>query len=206
MRLFIPRSAIEEMKVLGVVGIARRGPREFSTNRPQFAVQTFHRLIGAPVHRRPGLRQLSRTHTLVYYWPYIPTKNWRNLMKLGAIASKSLGSHVEGDPNSKSRASPASRRPKPGELTFLANRKYRTLSLGTSRASAVLVAKDPAFPAGMAALRSANPYLDFARATELFHPARNYASRLSTDSLVAKTAQIGDGAHSWGPTASSTKT
>jgi hypothetical protein len=27
-RLFIPRSAIEEMKVLGVVGIARRGPRE----------------------------------------------------------------------------------------------------------------------------------------------------------------------------------
>ncbi len=28
MRLFIPRSAIEEMKVLGVVGIARRGPRE----------------------------------------------------------------------------------------------------------------------------------------------------------------------------------
>jgi hypothetical protein len=28
MRMFIPRSAIEEMKVLGVVGIARRGPRE----------------------------------------------------------------------------------------------------------------------------------------------------------------------------------
>jgi hypothetical protein len=27
-RLFIPRTAIEEMKVLGVVGIARRGPRE----------------------------------------------------------------------------------------------------------------------------------------------------------------------------------
>ncbi len=27
-RLFVPRSAIEEMKVLGVVGIARRGPRE----------------------------------------------------------------------------------------------------------------------------------------------------------------------------------
>ena len=27
-RLFVPRTAIEEMKVLGVVGIARRGPRE----------------------------------------------------------------------------------------------------------------------------------------------------------------------------------
>jgi hypothetical protein len=27
-RLFVPRTAIEELKVLGVVGIARRGPRE----------------------------------------------------------------------------------------------------------------------------------------------------------------------------------
>jgi uncharacterized protein DUF6982 len=28
MRMFVPRTAIEELKVLGVVGVARRGPRE----------------------------------------------------------------------------------------------------------------------------------------------------------------------------------
>jgi hypothetical protein len=34
LRLFVPRSAIEEMKVLGVVGIARRGPREVRPTVP----------------------------------------------------------------------------------------------------------------------------------------------------------------------------
>ncbi|MGA8035110.1 MAG: hypothetical protein WB985_03990 [Candidatus Acidiferrales bacterium] len=41
MRLFIPRSAIEEMKVLGVVGIARRGPREFRPTVPSSQSKLF---------------------------------------------------------------------------------------------------------------------------------------------------------------------
>ena len=57
----------------------------------------------------------------------------------------------------------------PGHLTFLTNRKYRP-ALETTRASAVLIARD-AGALRIAALRSANPYLDFARAIEIFHAA-----------------------------------
>src|SRR5215469_4642106 len=39
LRMFIPRSALAEMKVLGVVGIARRAPRESRTSAPSSATQ-----------------------------------------------------------------------------------------------------------------------------------------------------------------------
>lgn len=39
LRLFIPRTALEEMKVLGVVGVARRGPRPASGARASDAAQ-----------------------------------------------------------------------------------------------------------------------------------------------------------------------
>ena len=39
LRMFIPRSALGEMKVLGVVGIARRAPRESRTSAPSSATQ-----------------------------------------------------------------------------------------------------------------------------------------------------------------------
>ena len=94
---------------------------------------------------------------------------------------------------SKSPAWPASKRPQPGELTFLVNRKYRPL-LETSQASAILVARD-AGPVPMAALRSPNPYLDFARAIELFHPAPQYAPGIHPTAVIAQSAKIGAGAH-----------
>ena len=47
----------------------------------------------------------------------------------------------------------------------------------------------------MAALRSANPYLDFARAIELFHPAPPYAPGVHPTAVVAQSAKIGAGAH-----------
>jgi len=47
----------------------------------------------------------------------------------------------------------------------------------------------------MAILRSANPYLDFARAIELFHPAPKYAPDVHPTAVVAKSAKIGPGAH-----------
>ncbi len=94
---------------------------------------------------------------------------------------------------SKSPAWPESRRRQPGELTFLVNRKYRP-ALDTTRASAILVARD-AGPMRIAALRSANPYLDFARAIELFHPAPEYPPGIHPTAVIAKSAEIGSGAH-----------
>jgi UDP-3-O-[3-hydroxymyristoyl] glucosamine N-acyltransferase len=47
----------------------------------------------------------------------------------------------------------------------------------------------------VAALRSANPYLDFARAIELFHAAPQFPAGVHRTAVVAATAKIGAGAH-----------
>ncbi len=109
-------------------------------------------------------------------------------MKLSAIAEQ-LGCTLEGDPNLEITGLAGIEEAEAGHLTFLANRKYRS-ALSKSRASAVLVAKDDV-PKSMAALRSSNPYLDFARAIELFHDAPAYAPGIHPTAVVAKSARVG---------------
>ncbi len=113
-------------------------------------------------------------------------------MKLGEIAAK-LGCKLEGDANTEIRAVAGIEDALPGDLTFLANLKYRP-ALETTRASAILIASD-AGPVRIAALRSANPYLDFARAIELFHPAPKFPAAVHLTAIIAKSAKIGAGAH-----------
>ncbi len=113
-------------------------------------------------------------------------------MKLGEIA-KRLACTVEGDAQLEITGVAGIEDAKQGDLTFLANRKYRP-ALETTRASAVLVAPD-AGHVRIAALRSANPYLDFARAIELFHAAPAFPSGVHSTAVVAKSAKIGAGAH-----------
>jgi UDP-3-O-[3-hydroxymyristoyl] glucosamine N-acyltransferase len=79
-------------------------------------------------------------------------------------------------------------------LTFLANRKYRP-ALETTGASAVLIAREDPRPRHVGALRSANPYLDFARAIELFHAAPQYGPSVHPTAVIAGSAKIGAGAH-----------
>src|SRR5471032_2681710 len=59
----------------------------------------------------------------------------------------------------------------PGDLTFVANSKYLP-ALSTTRASAVLLREDAPAPETMqsAILRTADPYLAFARAVGVFAP------------------------------------
>ena len=113
-------------------------------------------------------------------------------MKLGQIAER-LGCSIEGDTNLEISGVAAIGEAKKGELTFLADRKYRT-ALGESAASAVIVAKETV-PAHMAALRSAHPRLDFARAIEIFHPAPHFPQGMHPTAVVANSAKIGAGAH-----------
>ncbi len=77
----------------------------------------------------------------------------------------------------------------PGQLTFVANPKYAAAAR-TTRASAVIVSED--FPEIAAVtLRSANPYLAFAKAIELFyHPPRHPIGIHST-AVVHPSAKIG---------------
>jgi UDP-3-O-[3-hydroxymyristoyl] glucosamine N-acyltransferase len=114
------------------------------------------------------------------------------LMKLGEIA-KRLGCALEGDAGLEITGVSGIEEAREGELTFLVNRKYRS-ALSTSRASAILISREEA-PVPMASLRSANPYLDFARAIEFFHPAPQYAPGIHRTAVVAQSAKLGPGAH-----------
>jgi UDP-3-O-[3-hydroxymyristoyl] glucosamine N-acyltransferase len=73
-----------------------------------------------------------------------------------------------------------------GDLTFFANPKYAN-ELRSTRASAVIIG-DRADAAPCAMLRSKNPYLAFAKAVELFHPAA------TPPAGIHRLAAVGDGA------------
>jgi UDP-3-O-[3-hydroxymyristoyl] glucosamine N-acyltransferase len=120
----------------------------------------------------------------------IPTRE--NKMKLGEIA-QNLGAHLEGDENIEITGVAGLEEAQPGQLSFLDNRKYYPL-LKTTQASAVLIAPDgPAIT--MAALRTPNPYLDFARALDLFHTPPRYGPMVHPTAVIAPSAKIGDTAH-----------
>jgi UDP-3-O-[3-hydroxymyristoyl] glucosamine N-acyltransferase len=119
-------------------------------------------------------------------------------MKLSEVA-QSLGCRLEGGSDVEIRGVAGIEHAQTGQITFLANRRYFSL-LKTTKASAVLledgIVLDRA--AGLppiAALRSANPYLAFARAIELFYQAPRYEPGIHPTAVIAKTARIGDGAH-----------
>jgi UDP-3-O-[3-hydroxymyristoyl] glucosamine N-acyltransferase len=114
-------------------------------------------------------------------------------MKLSAIAS-ALGTRLEnGSPEMEITGVAGIETAEPGEITFISNRKYAAAAR-TTKASAVIVAED--FPAvSTAMLRSKNPYLDFARALELFYQPPQYAPGIHPTAVVHPSARIEIGAH-----------
>ncbi|HXL23065.1 MAG TPA: UDP-3-O-(3-hydroxymyristoyl)glucosamine N-acyltransferase [Candidatus Dormibacteraeota bacterium] len=119
-------------------------------------------------------------------------------MKLSEIAAK-LDCRLEGDPTQEISGVAGIEHAAPGQLTFLANRRYFPL-LKSTRASAVLIdpkiviERDPALPP-LAALRSANPYLAFARAIDLFYQPPAYAPGIHPTAVISKSAKIAGNAH-----------
>jgi UDP-3-O-[3-hydroxymyristoyl] glucosamine N-acyltransferase len=119
-------------------------------------------------------------------------------MKLAEVAQK-LGCRLEGSPEIEIRGVAGIEHAEAGQITFLANRRYFPL-LKTTRASAVLVEEGislerVASTPALAALRSANPYLAFAHAIELFYQAPRYAPGVHATAIVAKSARIGESVH-----------
>ena len=119
-------------------------------------------------------------------------------MKLAEVAQR-LGCRLEGAPDTEIHGVAGIEHAEPGQITFLANRRYFPL-LHSTRASAVLVedgikmARYEGYPP-LAALRTANPYLAFAHAIELFYQPPRYAPGVHPTAIVAKTARLGEGAH-----------
>jgi UDP-3-O-[3-hydroxymyristoyl] glucosamine N-acyltransferase len=119
-------------------------------------------------------------------------------MKLQEVAQK-LGCRLEGNPGIEISGVAGLDRAVPGQLSFLANRRYSPL-LKTTKASAVLVEEGvgvqrEAGAGHLAALRTQNPYLAFAQAIELFFQAPVYEPGVHATAILAGSAKIGAGAH-----------
>jgi UDP-3-O-[3-hydroxymyristoyl] glucosamine N-acyltransferase len=119
-------------------------------------------------------------------------------MKLGELAAR-LGCTLEGDAGLEIHGVAGIEKARAGEVTFLSNPKYAR-ELGKTLASAAFVdekasiERQPGLPS-LAALRSRNPYYDFARAIELFFAPATYAPAIHPTAIIAASAKIGEGAH-----------
>jgi UDP-3-O-[3-hydroxymyristoyl] glucosamine N-acyltransferase len=80
----------------------------------------------------------------------------------------------------------------PGDLTFVANRRYVT-RLSTTRASAVIVSPELETP--LPSLLSPNPYLAYARAARLLHPEQHPPAGVHPSAVVDPTAELAGGVH-----------
>src|ERR1700681_1949907 len=119
-------------------------------------------------------------------------------MKLGELAAR-LGCKLEGGENGEVHGVAAIGNAQAGEVTFLSNPRYsrelaKTLASAVFVDEKVVIERAPGLPP-LAALRSQNPYFDFARAIELVSSPVAYHSGTHPTAVVAKSAKIGRGAH-----------
>jgi UDP-3-O-[3-hydroxymyristoyl] glucosamine N-acyltransferase len=113
-------------------------------------------------------------------------------MKLAELASL-LGATCHGDADQEITGVEGIEKAGPGQLTFVANPKYTPFAR-TTKAAAVLVTED--FPQIAATtLRTANPYLAFARAIDVFHPAPLYPPGIHPTAVIEPGATIGEDVH-----------
>jgi len=119
-------------------------------------------------------------------------------MKLSQLA-ETLACRLEGAPDTEITGIAGIEHAQPGQLTFLANRRYAP-QLKSTRASAVFIeervnlTRDPDAPP-LAALRTPNPYLAFAKALEIFYQPPAYKPGIHPTAVIARTARIGEHAH-----------
>jgi UDP-3-O-[3-hydroxymyristoyl] glucosamine N-acyltransferase len=110
-------------------------------------------------------------------------------MKLRDIAGR-LGCRLEGGGDLEISGVAGMEHAVPGQLTFLANPKYRT-KVKHTQASAILVGE--AIPGvEIAFLISENPYLDFARALALYYQPPQPAPGIHPLAYVAPSAVVGE--------------
>ena len=112
-------------------------------------------------------------------------------LKLRDLADR-LECRLEGNDNIEIKRVVGIERAEPGDLTFVANPRYLS-ALPKTRASAVILSENaPAPPCS--ALRTAHPYLAFARAVGLLGEVVPHPAGISSLSAVADDAEVGEGA------------
>jgi UDP-3-O-[3-hydroxymyristoyl] glucosamine N-acyltransferase len=110
---------------------------------------------------------------------------------LRELASR-LGCPVRGDGEVEVQRVRGIEESGPGDLTFVANRRYVT-RLSTTRASAVIVSPELETP--LPSVLSPNPYLAYARAARLLHPEQHPAPGVHPTAVVDATAELAEGVH-----------
>jgi UDP-3-O-[3-hydroxymyristoyl] glucosamine N-acyltransferase len=109
-------------------------------------------------------------------------------MKLGALAQR-LECQMEGPADLEITGVAGMDEATEGEITFLANPKYLT-KLRTTRAAAIIAGQD-VDTLGKPTLRSADPYLTFARALEAFYPPQRPPVGIHSTAVIAPDAKLG---------------
>jgi len=112
-------------------------------------------------------------------------------MKLHELAAK-LGCEVVGDGELEITGIAPMEQAGPSELTFLANPRYAH-KVKSTRAGAILIA-EPVRDLPIASVVSSNPYLDFARALEMFYQPPRPRPGVHPMASVAPGAILGEGA------------
>jgi UDP-3-O-[3-hydroxymyristoyl] glucosamine N-acyltransferase len=110
------------------------------------------------------------------------------LAQLAAIA----GGQVHGDPQVLIHRVATLQDAGPGDITFLANQRYRS-QLTATRASAVILAEQDAEVCPTHCLVCPNPYLAHARVAEVLHPARTLEPGIDPTATIDPSARIGRG-------------
>ena len=107
---------------------------------------------------------------------------------LGALA-EALSAQLQGDAQIRVHAVATLADASQGDISFLANRRYRRYLDGTS-ASAVILSTEYAQDCPVAALVTDNPYLGYARAAALLNPSKAVVGGVHPTASVAAGATI----------------
>lgn len=109
-------------------------------------------------------------------------------MKLSEVAQR-LGCELRGNGETEICGVNGIDEAGPGELTFVANKKYLA-KLSATKAAAVILAPE-APEVSLPSLRTANPYLAFAQVLELFYPPYVPPEGVHPTAVISPSARIG---------------
>ncbi|SDB06670.1 UDP-3-O-[3-hydroxymyristoyl] glucosamine N-acyltransferase [Pseudidiomarina indica] len=101
-----------------------------------------------------------------------------------------IGAEVEGDATQTITAVATLASAVQGQIAFLANARYRS-QLETTQASAVIVAPNIEVPAGIAAVRTKNPYAGFAKVAQLLDTTPVAATGIHPSAQIHPSAKLG---------------
>jgi UDP-3-O-[3-hydroxymyristoyl] glucosamine N-acyltransferase len=113
-------------------------------------------------------------------------------MKLAALAL-ALGAELHGDGDIEITGVAGIEEAGPDQVTFVANPRYAALARTTNAASVLVTHEFPEI--SNSTLRTANPYLAWAKAVQLFYREPEYAVGIHPTAAIHPTAKIGKHAH-----------